>query len=302
MDRWITADVLKMLQSEQTTAHRIYSSPQAWVERFGPDILISYKSAAARDAVIDQLSTWARDCGCEYERVFGRHLPKQNAGRTAPELIRGDPQRSLRTVVAERGLQFALDFGAGYSAGLFVDQRANRSYVRRAKPERLLNCFAYTCTFSVAAAMEGAETTSIDLSKKSLDRGRENFGLNALDIGRHRFLADDVLDVLPRFARRGDAFDMIILDPPTFSRGNKGRKFQVERDLEPLLLAALEVAARNAKILLSTNCSRLNRATLESIARFCLKSARRGATYHREPALPDIPAEFSAQTLWLLLK
>ena len=176
-----------MIESEQTTAHRIYSSPQAWVERFGADILISYKSDASRDAVLDQLDTWARDCGCEYERVFGRHLPKQNAGRVAPELIRGDPQRSLLTVVTERGLQFTLDFGAGYSAGLFVDQRANRSYVRRAKPQRLLNCFAYTCAFSVAAAMEGAETTSIDLSKKSLDRGRWNFALTRSTPGATAF-------------------------------------------------------------------------------------------------------------------
>ena len=249
----------------------------------------------ARDVVLDQLDTWARDCGCEFRRIFGRNLPKQNAGRTAPELIRGDPQFSLRTVVTERGLQFAVDFGAGYSAGLFVDQRANRSYIRRTKPGRLLNCFAYTCAFSVVSAMEGAETMSVDLSKKSLDRGRENFALNALDAARHRFLADDVLDVLPRFARRGETFDMIILDPPTFSRGNKGRKFQVERDFEQLLLAALDVAASNTRILLSTNCSRLNRTALDSIARFCIKSTRRGATYHREPALPDIPVEAAVE-------
>ena len=143
---------------------------------------------------------------------------------------------------------------------------------------------------------------NIDLSGKSLGRGRKNFALNGLDASRHRFHAADVLELLPRLARKKERFDAIILDPPTFSRGDKGRRFQVERDFENLLLDALEVAAPGAMVLLSANCARLTSHALETIARFCLKASRRGATFHREPALPDIPAEFAAQTLWLLLK
>jgi 23S rRNA (cytosine1962-C5)-methyltransferase len=217
-------------------------------------------------------------------------------------------------------MRFELDFGAGYSAGLFIDQRANRAFLRRELAQdrmrsrtiphfstpfpvqKVLNTFAYTCAFSVAAALAGAETVSIDLSKKSLDRGRENFVLNGLDPAAHRFLADDVLDTLPRLARKGAKFDAIVLDPPTFSRGNKGRRFQVEADFEALLLAALEVAAPHARLLLSTNCTRLNRRALESLARFALKASRRAADFHAEPPLPDIPAESAAQTVWLLLK
>ena len=165
----------------------------------------------------------------------------------------------------------------------------------------MLNTFAYTCSFSVAAAIEGAETTSVDLSKKSIDRGGANFALNGIDAAAHTFIADDVLDVLPRLARRGEKFDAIILDPPTFSRGNKGRKWQVEHDFEGLLLAALELAAPKARVLLSTNCTRLNRRALEAIARFCLKTTRRAATLHQEPPLPDVPVPFGAQTLWLLV-
>src|SRR4029077_8305013 len=107
---------------------------------------------------------------------------------------------------------------AGYSVGLFVDQRENRRYVREMEPKRLLNCFAYTCSFSVAAAAGGAQTVNVDLLKKNLARGRENFALNALSTADHRFIADDVRPVLRRLARRGEKFDMIILDPPTFSR------------------------------------------------------------------------------------
>jgi 23S rRNA (cytosine1962-C5)-methyltransferase len=145
-------------------------------------------------------------------------------------------------------------------------------------------------------------TTSIDLSKKSIDRGRANFELNGLDATAHRWYSNDVFEVLPTLARRGELFDAIILDPPTFSRGNKGRKWQVENDFEGLLLSALELAAPQARVLISTNCTRLNRRVLETISRHCLKATRRAATFHQEPALPDIPPEFAAQTLWLLLR
>jgi 23S rRNA (cytosine1962-C5)-methyltransferase len=285
-----------------TTAHRLATTPNGWVERFGEDVLISYKDDATREALRDGLKMWATANGYAPRRIFGKFLPRQNADRIAPALIEGDATLPLMTVVEENGMRFGLNFGAGYSAGLFIDQRANRAFVRREAPRRLLNTFAYTCSFSVAAALAGAETVSVDLSKKSLDRGRENFALNGLDSTAHRFYADDVLDVLPRLARKNESFDTIILDPPTFSRGNKGRRFQVEQDLEVLLISALELAAPRAKVLISTNCTRLHRRALEGVARFALKGTRRAADFHAEPPSPDIPVEAGAQTLWLLLK
>ena len=109
-----------------------------------------------------------------------------------PRLIVGDPAEDLQTIATERHLKFGIDFGTGYSPGLFLDQRENRRYVRHIAPKRLLNCFAYTCSFSVSAAYVGAATLNIDLSKKSLSRGRENFALNCLPTIEHRFIADDV--------------------------------------------------------------------------------------------------------------
>ena len=158
---------------------------------------------------------------------------------------------------------------------------ARESTIRRAAPRRLLNCFAYTCSFSVVGRTVGAKTVSIDLSRKSLDRGRDNFVLNRLATNDHRFLADDVLDVLPRLARKGEHFDAIILDPPTFSRSHRGKAWQVERDFEGLLLAALDVAERDAKILLSTNCTTLDERALEVMGRFCLKATRRAGNCPR---------------------
>ena len=170
----------------------------------------------------------------------------------------------LETEVSEAGVRYGLDFAGGYSAGLFIDQRANRARLRALKPKRLLNTFAYTCSFSVVAALGGAETVSVDLSRRSLTRGEENFQRNGLDPkAGHRFIADDVLAVLPRLARRGEKFDAIILDPPTFSRNQAGAAFQVQRDFDRLVALALEVAAPGAKILLSVNHSAMRVADLE---------------------------------------
>ena len=300
---WITPAQLTLFAQEETDAHRVFSSRETWIERFGSDLLISHQLPDTLDETLAQLEIWEQETGFTASRVFSRFVPIQNADRHAPQQVRGEVAQSLTAITREHGLQFEVDFSAGYSVGFFIDQRANRQYLRRFSPKRVLNCFAYTCSFSVAAAASGAETLSIDLSKKSLTRGSENFRLNNIDpTAGHWFLADDVIDVLPRLERKGELFDALILDPPTFSRGNKGRRWQVERDFDDLLLRALALAAPRARILLSTNCTRMSRQALEISARHAFRATRRSGSFHSEPALPDIPPTLSAQTLWILLK
>jgi 23S rRNA (cytosine1962-C5)-methyltransferase len=302
MSEWIDPDLHVDFIAQQTDALRLCTCPDGWVERFGVDVLISHKTEAALERLKTELSLWALSVDFNFRRVFARFLPKQNADREAPTLILGDPDTNVESTALERTLCYAIDFSAGYSVGLFIDQRENRRFVRDLAPATLLNCFAYTCSFSVAAATVGAKTVSVDLSKKTLSRARENFALNSLPTTDHRFLADDVMEVLPRLARKGEKFDAIILDPPTFSRSHRGKAFQVEQDFETLLLAALEVAQRNARILLSTNCSTLRESALEVMGRFCLKATRRAGDFHREPPLPDFPPGVGAATVWLTLR
>jgi 23S rRNA (cytosine1962-C5)-methyltransferase len=302
MKDWIDFGLVRDFAAEKTEAYRLCSRPDGWVERYGPDVIVSYKTEEAREKILETLDEWALLGNQQFERVLGRYLPRQNAERNPPQFISGDASAPLQRTVLERGVCFGLDFGAGYSAGLFIDQRENRRFVRRASPRRLLNCFAYTCSFSVMAGLAGAETLNIDLSRKSLERGRNNFMLNKLATDRHRFLADDVIAVLPRLARRGERFDAIILDPPTFSRSRTGRSWQVERDFENLLLAALEVAERDAKILVSTNCTRLDERSLEVMARFCLKATRRGGHFLPAVPLPDFPRGAAARSVWMILR
>jgi 23S rRNA (cytosine1962-C5)-methyltransferase len=299
---WIDRGLLRDFQSEGTDSHRLCTVEDGWVERFGSDVLISFKKVFARQRLLEELQTWADSVGLPVRRVFARLIPTKGERRERPALVVGDPGKSLHTVATEWYLRFSIDFGTGYSPGLFLDQRENRRYVRHIAPRRLLNCFAYTCSFSVYAACSGATTLNIDLSQKYLARGRENFALNNLSTVNHRFITDEMRSVLPRLARRGEKFDAIILDPPTFSRSPKGKTFQVQHDFKNLLISALAVAERDAHVLVSTNCSALGERALEVMARCCLKETRRAATFHRPLPLPDFPPRTGASSLWLALR
>ena len=299
---WIDAALLRDFEAEGTDAHRLCTIEDAWMERFGRDVLISFKNVLARERLIQELQSWASNVRFEVGRIFARFVPRKNEEREAPRLIFGDPAENLQTIATERHLKFGIDFGAGYSVGFFVDQRENRRHLRHIAPKRLLNCFAYTCSFSVSAAYVGATTLNIDLSKKSLARGRENFALNRLPSTDHRFIADDVMAVLPRLARQGKKFDAIILDPPTFSRSRGGKAFQFENDFEKLLFDCLNLAERDCRVLLSTNCSALREHALEVMARHVLKKARRAASFHRQPPLADFPPGTGASSIWLVLR
>jgi 23S rRNA (cytosine1962-C5)-methyltransferase len=300
---WISPAVGSALASEGTDAHRLATGSDLWLERFGNDVLLSYQTEAGRDALMAELETRCSVYDFRPVRVFGKFLPTHAAERGAPALLRGDAKLSLETEVTEAGTRYGLDFEGGYSAGLFIDQRANRARLRAWKPRRVLNTFAYTCSFSVVAALVGAETVSVDLSKRSLTRGEENFARNGLDPkSGHKFIADDVLAVLPRLTRRGEKFDAIVLDPPTFSRNQSGEAFQVQRDFGQLVTLALEVAAPNAKILLSVNHSAMRVADLEWAARNALKMAGRSGRFNSTAPLPDFPAGHGAKTVWLELR
>jgi 23S rRNA (cytosine1962-C5)-methyltransferase len=299
---WIDPALLLNFQSEGTDSHRLCTVEDGWVERFDRDVLISFKRVLVRERLLKELQTWAGSVGFPVQRVFARFIPTKNERREPPVLVVGDPGESLQTVATEWYLRFGIDFGTGYSPGLFLDQRENRRYVHHIAPRRLLNCFAYTCSFSVYAACNEGSTLNIDLSKKYLARGRENFALNNLSTVDHRFITDDVRSVLPRLARRGEKFDAIILDPPTFSRSPEGKTFQVQHDFESLLISALAVAERDAHVLVSTNCFALGERALEMMARYCLKETRRAATFYRPLPLPDFSPRTGASSVWLALR
>jgi 23S rRNA (cytosine1962-C5)-methyltransferase len=174
-------------------------------------------------------------------------------GKGAPVWIEGEEAREPFEAM-ENGMRFWIDFTAGYSQGIFLDQRDNRAEMRRrGKGLRVLNCFAYTCGFGVAAALGGAETVNIDLSKRYLEWGRRNYELNGIETAGHEFIYKEVLTWLERYARKGRRFDLVILDPPTFSRDKAGRVFTVGKAYPELVREAEGVLTEEGELFCSTN-------------------------------------------------
>ncbi|MGQ9649185.1 MAG: class I SAM-dependent rRNA methyltransferase [Phycisphaerae bacterium] len=168
--------------------------------------------------------------------------------------------------VREHGLQFLVRPYDGFAYGLFLDHRDNRKRVGELSAgRRVLNLFAYTCGFSVAAAVGGAiQVASVDAHKRYLEWGKRNFELNGVDLTAHRFYCSDVFEFYKRARRQGLRYDLIILDPPTFSRQRQPRRvFVLEEELERLCAGAIELLEQDGLLLLATNDRAISRQRLE---------------------------------------
>ena len=133
------------------------------------------------------------------------------------------PPRDL--IVEEHGLRFRANLREGQKTGLFLDQRENRHTVESlASGRRVLNLFGYTGGFSVYAARGGAsQVTTVDVAGGAIADAAENFRLNGFDPDAHEFLAEDVFEYLHAARERGERFDLVVCDPPSFARSRAHR-------------------------------------------------------------------------------
>lgn len=138
--------------------------------------------------------------------------------------------------------------------GLFLDHRPMRQKVfKTAQNKKFLNLFCYTGSVSVFAALAGAQTTSVDMSQTYLRWAQENFENNGIDLTPHNFINSDVLDWL-RLNKNQKAFDIIFLDPPTFSNSKKMEdSFEVERDQDFLVDACMSMLLPSGTLYFSNN-------------------------------------------------
>src|SRR6516164_4036584 len=103
--QWIDLALLRAFEAEGTNAHRLCTVDNGWAERFGRDILISFRTDAARDRLATEFQTWTTSVEFQVDRVFVRFLPKKNEERETPELLSGNQGESLQTVAAENHLK-----------------------------------------------------------------------------------------------------------------------------------------------------------------------------------------------------
>ncbi len=168
-----------------------------------------------------------------------------------------------KTVVEEYGCKFSVDLLDTLNPGLFLDMReARHCFAQLCKGKEMLNLFAYTCSFSVHARKNGAvKTVNVDISKKNLSKGRENYLLNELEIKQGEFFCGSAEEYVNWCMKKGKKFGAIAIDPPSFAKNGKNF-FSVEKDLENLAAKAVSILEDNGVILLATNYSEWNGETL----------------------------------------
>ncbi|MBI2946885.1 MAG: class I SAM-dependent methyltransferase, partial [Verrucomicrobia bacterium] len=311
-----------LIDPRETNAHRLlHGASDGWpgwyVDRFG-DYLLSQSAEPLSEAQEKQIEEWRARLSLRgaYHKTLLRRVRQATADQGGLRLIAGEVAPES-FAVRENGVQFEIRFGEGYSVGLFLDQRENRRrFLTRhlaagfaLTPEsgrqlEVLNAFAYTCGFSMCAAQSGARVTSLDLSKKYLEWGRRNFLLNQLSPDEHEFIYGDAFDWLSRLSRKGRMFDVVALDPPTFSQSKEFGPFQVEKHYGQLVGACLPLLRRNGVLFASANASGWSPDAFRETVKRVIASAARGIV--REHYVPQ-PPDFSVsrtepaylKTVWI---
>ena len=252
----------KWARRQELEAYRIYDADldeyPITVDRYGEQLYVSVyhrrgerwtednwqdRKLAYRDAITDTL-------GVGRDQVFFK-LRKQQSGKQQYEKL-SIAQREF--TVVENGLGFVVNLTDYLDTGLFLDHRQARMLVaKEARGKVMLNLFAYTCSFSVYGAAAGAKRVdSVDLSNTYLEWGARNMSINDVDSSVHRFVRADVVQWLGE--RKIPNYDLVVLDPPTFSNSKMMKDvLDTQRDHLRLINHSLRLLKPGGKLFFSTN-------------------------------------------------
>ncbi|MET0402349.1 MAG: class I SAM-dependent methyltransferase [Cystobacter sp.] len=221
-----------------------------------------------------------------------RHLANVAREQLAPEeAMRG---ASVESVVArENGCQFLIRPGQGLSVGLYLDMREPRAWLaREARGRTVLNLFSYTCAFGVVATAGGARRVlNVDASRKVLEWGEQNARLNGQPVDRYDYVAGDVFEWLERLARKGETFEVVVVDPPSFATTRTSR-FSAAKDYAALAALAARVVAPGGRLVACCNLATLAPRRFEAMVTEGVARAgrRAGRGMELEPSSVDFPA------------
>lgn len=194
--------------------------------------------------------------------------------------------------VTYRDLTFCLKLMGFKHTGLFPEQAVNWNYVRDViekseKEVKVLNLFAYTGAASVAALKSGAIVTHVDSSRGMVDWAKENVAANHLEDKPIRFLVDDCLKFVKREIRRGNKYDIILMDPPSFGRGAKSEVWSIEKDLYELVNCCSELMSKDFKLFLINSYSTgLSKTVLENVLYLTVNQKQSGFISSEEIGIP----------------
>jgi 23S rRNA (cytosine1962-C5)-methyltransferase len=210
-----------------------------------------------------------------------------------PKFLEGKPAPEMFPIL-ENGVTYLVSLDKDLSTGIFLDQRPQRAWLTKNcnANTRVLNCFAHTGAFSVAAATAGASTVSLDLSKKWLDRLPEQLQSNGIEFDeRHDCINGDCFDWLTRLAKRGEKYDIVILDPPSSSvGGRKKKRWSVKNDMDELVALASGLVKKGGMLWTTTNSASIHPIKFARLCRKGLEDA--GIKSAKLERIQPMPVDF----------
>lgn len=273
-------------QNPSTTAFRLVNSSADEISDLSVDFfagvlvasLYTELSEKQENVLLEVLATTF-----EPQAIYLKHRPKEarhvaNVDRDslAPDApVWGE--RTDEIEILENGVKYLIRPGGDLSVGLFLDMREPRAWLKHhAAGKTVLNTFSYTCGFGLVANLNGAtRAVNLDLSRRVLDWGEENYRLNRLEPKRFDFISGDVFDWLNRFSRREDKFDVLILDPPSFATSKRAR-FSAAANYDNLVELAASVVAPEGMLMACCNNAQLSKRAFYAQIKTGLKRAGRG--------------------------
>ncbi|MGN0398583.1 MAG: class I SAM-dependent rRNA methyltransferase [Blautia sp.] len=207
--------------------------PGLVVDKFS-DVLVVESLALGIDRMKEEIITLLKACmkadGIQIRGVYERSDAKVRL-QEGMERIKGFLGESFDTKVqiVENGVKYMVDVEDGQKTGFFLDQKYNRLAIQRlCKDAKVLDCFTHTGSFALNAGIAGAcSVTGVDASQLAVDQATENARLNGLE-DRVKFICRDVFELLPELEKQGEKFDVVILDPPAFTKSRNSIKNAVK--------------------------------------------------------------------------
>ena len=203
--------------------------------------------------------------------------------------------------ITENGVKYLVDVAEGQKTGFFLDQKYNRAAIARlCKGARVLDCFTHTGSFALNAGMGGArEVIGVDASELGVAQAAENAALNGLS-QTVRFLAADVFDLLPEYEKKGELFDVVILDPPAFTKSKNSVKNAIKGYRE-INLRAMKLV-KDGGYLATCSCSHFMTPELfsETIGQAAKNVRKRIRQVEYRTQAPDHPILWAANESYYL--
>lgn len=217
------------------------------------------------------------------------HYHRSNKGGGYWENLKDTPDR---WIVEYKNLKFNIKQMGFKHTGLFPEQAINWDFmidkIKNSNREiKVLNLFAYTGGATVACMSAGAHVTHVDSSRGMVDWAKENVKLSNLDETKVRYLVDDVIKFVKREIRRGNKYDAIVMDPPSYGRGSNGEVWDVEKDLYELVTLCTEILSDDPLFfIINSYTTGLSKEVLTNILKLTLGKKYEGIIYSEEIGLP----------------